>query len=197
MTATADRASTTVVDNAAYAWRNVAEKVKDAFYAELDEDFVDDHRAALDVAATVLFGSLLVTVWHEHGYQVTPGPDGLPMQRRPKGFPHHQVWDESCRRLDPHAVVFAARLDEQLLRYAAARTRGEHLEHACAGLRPYLQQLRDELHARLNDLPAVCLNDEQRVEGWRHLVDTATSRRQLEQLATDIPAVCAERSPRP
>lgn len=189
MTATTHRTSTTVVDNPAYAWRNVAEKVKNAFYAKLgDEDFVDDHRTQLDTAATTLFGPLLVTVWHEFGYQVTPGPDGLPMQRRPKGFPHTQVWDEACRRLDPYTVVVTAGLDDDLQRYAAAHPTTRHLERTLAGLGPQLQARRDALHVRLDDLPACCLADEQRVEGWRHLVDTATTCGQLDHLAAEIPA---------
>lgn len=190
MTATADRTSTTVIDCPAYAWRNVADQIKNAFWAKLDADFVHDHQAQLDEAATVLFGPVLITVWHEHGYQVTPGPDGLPMQRRPKGFSHHQVWDEACARLNPYAVVFAARLDDRLLSYAAAHTRVEPLEAACAGLRPHAEQLRAELLARLDRYAETATSGraEQQLDGWRSLVDTAVTRVQLDQLATDIPA---------
>lgn len=188
MTATAHHVSTTVVDNSAYAWRNVAEKAKNAFYSKLDADFVHDHRAQLDEQATVLFGPVLVTVWAEYGYQVTPGPDGLPMQRRPKGLPHHQVWDEACRRLDPYAVVFNARLDDELYRYAAAHPRAEHLDHACAGIRPHAEQLRAELHDRLDQLPARSPQAEAQRDGWRAAVDTAVTRAQLDHLAAEIPA---------
>lgn len=189
MTTTKNR--TTVIDCPAYAWRNVKEQVRNAFYARLDADFVHDHIAALDTAATVLFGPLLATVWAENGYTVSlHGEDGLAHQRRPHGFPWHQVWDTAAARLNPHAVVVEAGLDDELLRYAAAHPRGDELVRQCAGLRPHHQQLRDELHARLDEfaMTAECHLAEQQLDGWRSLVDTATSRAQLEQLATDIPA---------
>lgn len=189
MTTTEARPSTTVIDNPAYAWRNVANKVRDAFYASLDEDFVHDNIEALDAAATALFGPVLIQVWAEHGFQVTFGPDGLPMQRRPKGFPHHQVWDEAARHLDPHDVVLKAGLDDELLRYAAARSNPKHLEHHSKALRACVQPLRDELHARLDRRAehATSLRAEQQVDGWRHLVDTAVTRVQLDRLDAQIP----------
>lgn len=188
MTATADRVSTTVIDCSAYAWRNVAEKVKDAFYANLDADFVHDYRAQLDEAATVLFGPVLITVWAEHGYQICFGPDGDSMIRRPQGFPWHKVWDEACSRLAPHAVVIKAGLDDQLLRYAAAHPRTEELARHCKALRQHSTELRAELHDRLDQLPATSLRAEWQLDGWRALVDTAVTRAQLEQLAAEIPA---------
>jgi hypothetical protein len=190
MTATADRVSTTVIDNPAYAWRNLDETTQQAFYAKLDADFVHDNREALDAAATVLFGPVLNTVWAEHDYQVVFGPDGLPMQRRPRGFPWYQVWDEAATRLNPHAVVVEARLDDELLRYAAAHPRCEQLAFHCAALRQCTAALRTELHARLDVLAenTGSLRAEQQIDGWRAAVDTAWTRAQLDQLATEIPA---------
>jgi hypothetical protein len=191
MTATAlPTRSTVIVDNPAWAWRNVEAAVKDAFYGQLDEDFVFDHRAQLDAAATTLFGPALVTQWWKRGFPVLFGPDNEATMRRPKDLPHHQVWDEACRRLDPYAVVWTARLDDVLLSYAAAHPRVEHLERACAGLRPYAEQLRAELHERLDrHAPhAISPRAEQQLDGWRHAVDTAVTRAQLDQLAADIPA---------
>lgn len=190
MTATASLTSTLVVDCPAYAWRNADEKVKACFYGQLDADFVHDHQSDLDAAATVLFGSLLITVWTEHGYQVTFGPDGLPMQRRPKGFPWHKVWDEAVARLDPHAVVIKAGLDDELLRYAAAHPRTEQLAFHCKALRLRTDELRDELNDRLDRHAELvdCDRAEQQLDGWRAAVDAAITRAQLLQLAADIPA---------
>lgn len=191
MTTTKNRPSTTVIDCVPYAWRNIDEKVQAAFYGQLDADFVHDYRAQIDAAATVLFGPVLIAVWAEHGFQVTlGGPDGLPHQRRPHNFPWHQVWDEAARRLDPHAVVIEARLDDELLRYAAAHPRPEHLARHCTALRQRSQHLRDELNARLDAHAAHAATQqaEAQLEGWRHAVETAWTRAQLEQLATDIPA---------
>lgn len=190
MTATAERTSTTVVDNPAYAWRNVAERVKDAFYGQLDADFVHDYRAQLDEATTVLFGPVLITVWSEQGFQVAFGPDGDSMLRRPAGPPWYRVWDEACRRLDPYAVVFEARLDDELVRYAAAHPRIEHLARALDGIRPHHTKLRAELNARLDHHAETATDPraEAQLDGWRSLLDTAVSRAQLDQLATDIPA---------
>jgi hypothetical protein len=186
-------ASRTVVDNPAYAWRNLDEKAQKRFYSQLDADFVHDNRPALDAAATVLFGPLLIAVWTEHGYQALFGPDGLPMQRRPKNFPWYEVWDEAACRLDPYAVVIKARLDDELLRYAAAHTRVEHLDRAVKGLRPHTEQLRTELHDRLDAIDATFTDDtcekaRQQLDGQRAGVDTAWTRAQLEHLATEIPA---------
>lgn len=196
MTATAHHTSTVVVDNAAYAWRNIPEHAQAAFYGQLDPDFVHDYRAQLDTAATVLFGPLLIQVWAEHGYQVTFGPDGLPMQRRPKGFPHHQVWDTAAARLDPYAVVIKAselsglNLDDELLRYAAAHPRVEHLDRAVQGLRPYTEQLRTELLDRLDQHApnATSPRAEAQWDGWRHAVETAWSYAQLAALDSEIPS---------
>lgn len=190
MTTTTTEPRTTVIDCPAYAWRNVADRVKDAFYARLDADFVHDYRSQLDATATVLFGPLLIQVWAEHGYQVTRGPDGDTMLRRPTGPPWYKVWDEAAKRLNPHAVVFAARLDDELLRYAAAHTRVEPLEAACAGLRPHAEQLRAELHERLDRRAEAATSDraEQQVDGWRSLVDTAVTRAQLDHLDAEIPS---------
>lgn len=191
MTTTADRISTTVIDCAPYAWRNVNEPVRDRFYAVLDADFVHDHIEALDAAATILFGPVLTEAWTEYGYQATvDGPDGLPHQRRPRGLPWHQVWDTAATRLDPHAVVIAAGLDDELLRYAAAHPRAEHLARHCTALRQRTAELRTELHARLDRHAELvgCDRAEQQLDGWRSLVDTAVTRAQLDHLATDIPA---------
>ncbi len=188
MTATAHHTSTTVVDNPAYAWRNLDEKAQKAFYSQLDADFVHDNRTALDAAATVLFGPILIAVWMEHGYQALFGPDGLPMQRRPKHFPWYTVWDEAASRLDPYAVVIKARLDDELLRYAAAHPRVEHLDRAVKGLRPHTEQLRTELHERLDQLTTRSPRAEQQLDGWRAAVDTAWTRAQLDDLAVQIPA---------
>lgn len=191
MTTTETRPSTTVIECPAYAWRNVKQSIRDAFYARLDADFVHDHIATLDAAATVLFGPLLATVWAEHGYLVSlDGEDGIAHQRRPHGVPWHQVWDTAATRLDPHTVVVEAGLDDELLRYAAAHPRTEHLARHCTALHRCTQQIRDELHARLDAFAetADCPRAEQQLDGWRHLVDTATTRAQLDQLANDIPA---------
>lgn len=190
MTTTTTAVRTPVVDNPAYAWRNVHERVKNAFYARLDADFVHDNRTALDTAATVLFGPILITVWAEHGYQVCFGPDGDTMLRRPKGFPWHKVWDEAAARLDPHTVVLKARLDDELLRYAAAHPRTEQLEQHCKALRHRSAPLRAELHDRLDALAenTDSLRAEQQIDGWRALVDTAVTCAQLDKLAADIPA---------
>lgn len=192
MTATATAHHvTTVIDNPAYAWRNVDEPVKNAWYARLNEpDFVHDYIAKLNAKATEMFGPILGTVWAEHGYQLTPGPDGDTMLRRPTSPPWHKVWDEACRRLNPHAVVFAAGLDDVLLDYAAAHPRTEHLAHACAGLRPHAAQLRTELHDRLDRHAAKATDPraETQLDGWRNAVDTAVTRTQLDYLAAEIPA---------
>lgn len=189
MTTTITKPGITVIDCPAYAWRNVHEKVQAAFFGKLDADFVHDSRAQLDAAATVLFGPLLITVWAEHGYSATlDGEDGLPHQRRPHGFPWHRVWDEAASRLDPHDVVIAARLDDELLRYAAARPRCEQLARHCTALRQRTSELRAELHTRLDALPATSPQAERQHEGWRAAVDTAWTRAQLDHLATEIPA---------
>jgi hypothetical protein len=188
MTATTIPASATVVDNPAYAWRNLDEKAQGHFYGQLDADFVHDYRSELDAAATELFGPVLVAVWIEHGYQVTFGPDGLPMQRRPKGFPWYEVWDEAASRIDPHAVVIKARLDDELLRYAAAHPRCEDLARHSKALRQCTAALRAELHVRLDQFAAHSVRAEQQLDGWRAAVDTAWTRAQLERLATEIPA---------
>jgi hypothetical protein len=187
MTATEHHTSTLVVDNPAYAWRNLDEKTQERFYGQLDADFVHDNRTALDAAATVLFGPALITVWTEHGYQVVFGPDGLLMQRRPRDFPWYEVWDEAAARLKPHAVVVKAGLDDELLRYVAAHPRPELNRH-CAALRQHTEALRAELHARLDALATGSPRAEQQVDGWRAAVDTAWTRAQLEHLATEIPA---------
>jgi hypothetical protein len=190
MTTTTTKPRTKVIDCPAYAWRNVAEAVKDAWYAKLDADFVHDHRAQLDTAATALFGPLLLAEWTRRGYQVTPAPDGETMQRRPKGFPHHQVWDQACRDLDPYAVVHAACLDDVLLEYVAHRPRVEHLQDALDGLRPHHSVLRADLEARLDRFAETATSPqaEAQLDGWRSLLDTAATRAQLDQLDTDIPA---------
>jgi hypothetical protein len=188
MTTTTTKPRTTVVDNPAYAWRNLDDKAQERFYSQLDADFVHDNRAALDAAATELFGPVLIAVWMEHGYQVVFGPDGLPMQRRLKGFPWYEVWDEAAARLDPHAVVIKARLDDELLRYAAAHPRTEHLARHSKALRQHTDQLRAELRDRVDQLPARSPQAEQQREGWRAAVDTAWTRAQLECLADEIPS---------
>lgn len=178
----------TVVDNPAYAWRNLDEKTQQAFYGQLDPDFVHDNRTELDAAATALFGPLLIAAWREHGYQACFGPDGLPMQRRPKDKPWYQVWDTAADRLDPHDVVIKAGLEDELLRYAAAHPRTEHLTRHCAALRQSTAQLRAELHDRLDQLPADSIRAERQVDGWRAAVDTAWTRAQLDRLDAEIPA---------
>lgn len=183
--------NTVIVDNPAYAWRNVDEPVKDAFYAQLDADFVFDYRAQLDTAAVNLFGPALVTQWWKQGRPVMFGPDDeATMLRRPKGLPHHEVWDDAARHLDPYAVVIKANLDDELLRYAAARPRTEHLARHCAGLRRHIALLRAELHERLDTFAenATSPRAEAQLDGWRAAVDTATTRAQLDRLATEIPA---------
>jgi hypothetical protein len=192
MTATAPPArnrSWVVVDNAAWAWRNVADNIKDEFYARLDEDFVFDNRAQLDAAATTLFGPALVTQWWKRGFPVMFGPDNdATMLRRPKDLPHHEVWDAAASGLDPYLVVIKAGLDDELLRYAAAHPRAEHLDRHSAALRQHTDQLRVELHERLDQLAARSPRAEQQLDGWRAAVDTAWTRAQLEHLATEIPA---------
>lgn len=188
----------TITDCPAYAWRNIAEKAQAAFYGQLDADFVHDYRAELDAAATKvredgtsLFGAVLAEAWTEQGYLVSlHGEDGLVHQRRPHGFPWHLVWDTAASRLDPHAVVIAAGLDDELLRYAAARPRTGQLDRHCKALHRCTQQLRDELHVRLDAFAetADCPRAEHQLDGWRHLVDTATTRAQLEHLAAEIPS---------
>ncbi|ANZ35314.1 hypothetical protein BBK82_03665 [Lentzea guizhouensis] len=107
------------VDNTAYAWRNAADEWR--CYQQLPADFVHDHRAALDEAATSLFAPVLVEAWAERGYAVEFISDGDAMQHRPhdpSDETYGQVWDEAAYRLDPYAVVRAARLDDVLPTYA-------------------------------------------------------------------------------
>lgn len=113
------------VDNAAYAWRNADDESR--CYLQLPADFVFDYRAELDETATrldehgnSLFGQVLIEVWAERGYVVEFIEDGNAMQHRPhdpSDATYHEVWDEAAYRLDPYAVVRAARLDDVLATY--------------------------------------------------------------------------------
>lgn len=114
-----------VADNAVYAWRNAQDESR--CYQQLHPDFVFDFRAELDEAATrirpdgtSLFGAVLIEVWAERGYAVEFIEDGDAMQHRPHNpddETYGQVWDEAAYRLDPYAVVRAARLDDVLSTY--------------------------------------------------------------------------------
>lgn len=119
-------ASRMVEDNASYAWRNADDEWR--CYTQLNSDFVHDFRAQLDEAATrpnengdSLFSLVLTEVWAKRGYKVEWIDDGDAMQHRPHS-PSDQVygdvWDEAAYRLDPYAVVRAARLDDELPKYA-------------------------------------------------------------------------------
>jgi hypothetical protein len=122
-------ASRSVIDCADYAWRNADDAAR--CYQQLNSDFVHDYRAQLDRAATKvdedgtsLFGRVLTEVWAEHGYTVELGEEtsGEPFRyerpRRPADAVFYAVWDEAAYRLDPYAVVRAARLDDELPKYA-------------------------------------------------------------------------------
>jgi len=119
-------ASRLVVDNAVYAWRNADDESR--CYMQLPSDFVHDFRSELDRAATKvdndgtsLFGGVLAEVWTERGYQVDWIEDGDAMQHRPHTASNDlywAIWDEAAYRLDPYAVVRAARLDDELPKYA-------------------------------------------------------------------------------
>lgn len=118
--------SQAVEDNASYAWRNAGDEWR--CYQQLPADFVYDFRAQLDQAAieiredgTSLFGDVLIEVWAERGYQIEWAEDGDAMQHRPhtpSDKTYGEVWDEAAYRLDPYAVVRAARLDDELPKYA-------------------------------------------------------------------------------
>lgn len=191
--ATTRNRSWVVVDNSAWAWRNVADEVKDAFYANLDADFVFDNRAQLDAAATALFGPALITQWWKRGFPVMFGPDNdATMLRRPKNLPHHEVWDDAARHLDPHAVVIKAGLDDELLRYAAAHPRPEHLAHHGKALRVHTDPLRAELRDRLQAWAdtfddSTCQRAHDQHDGWQAAIDTATAYAQLERLRAELP----------
>ncbi|MDX3661255.1 hypothetical protein PV646_28455 [Streptomyces sp. ID05-26A] len=192
MTTTAHRTTTVVTDNPVFAWRNVLDAVKDAFYAELDADFVHDYRAQLDQAASVLFGPALIEAWAELGYQVTFGPDDLSMQRRPKYWPWREVCDTACARLDPYLVVIKADLDGELLRYAAAHPRTEALAKHAKALRTHTDPLSTELHDRLDawsetfdDNTSQHAHDQH--DGWQAAIDTAVTYAQLLRLRDDLP----------
>ncbi len=114
-----------VVDCPAYAWRNADDTAR--CYLQLNSDFVHDYRAELDRAVlavdedgTSLFGRVLTEAWATHGYTVelveeTDGePHQYPVPRQPADDMFYAVWDEAAYRLDPYAVVQAARLGDVL-----------------------------------------------------------------------------------
>lgn len=110
--------SRAVEDNASYAWRNAGDEWR--CYTQLPTDFVHDFRAQLDEAATSLFAPVLTEVWAERGCQVEWIDDGDAMQHRPhtpSDKTYGEVWDEAAYRLDPYAIVSAARLDDELPKY--------------------------------------------------------------------------------
>lgn len=190
MTTTAQLTTPVVVDNPVFAWRNVDNAVKDAFYAQLDEDFAYDFRPELDQAAAVLFGPILIAVWAEHGYQVTFGPDDLMLRRRPKYVPWREVCDEATTRLDAHLVVIKAGLDDELLRYAAAHPRAEALAAHSKALRVHTDPIRAELYDRLHawaDGHDLCGRAQHQFDGWQAAIDTAVTHAQLLRLRNDLP----------
>lgn len=105
-----------VIDNAKYAWDNS--------YAEelpaLPADFVHDYRDALDTVAVAAIMPHLVAAWTRRGYAVTFGPWELLESGEGRDLPdktYWAVWNEAADRLDPHELVSAAELNDELNGY--------------------------------------------------------------------------------
>jgi hypothetical protein len=104
-----------VRDNAVYAWRNSDQSCMDA----LAEFFPADYRAELEPHAIAAMETLLPEVWREHGSVLLPcSPDFLGAWDRdvPDSL-FHAVWDEAASRIEPWALVEAARLTDEYIGY--------------------------------------------------------------------------------
>ena len=105
-----------VHDNAAYAWRNSSQDCMSV----LHEHFAGDWTEALEPHAVAAMETTLAEVWAEHGYLVVWCPEAA-MGQWDRDVPDetfHAVWDEAASRVDPYALIEAARLSDQYRRYA-------------------------------------------------------------------------------
>jgi hypothetical protein len=104
-----------VRDNVAYAWHNSSQECMDA----LAEFFPADYRAELEPHAIAAMETVLPEVWLEHGSVMLPC-SVAGMGRWDRDVPdslYHAVWDEAASRIEPWALVEAARLTDQYIGY--------------------------------------------------------------------------------
>jgi hypothetical protein len=104
-----------VRDNAGYAWNNSSQECMDA----LAEFFPADYRAELEPHAIAAMEAVLPQVWAEHGSLMLPcSADFLGTWHRdvPDSL-YRAVWDEAASRIEPWALVEAARLTDQYAGY--------------------------------------------------------------------------------
>jgi hypothetical protein len=108
-----------VRDNAAYAWHNSSQECMDA----LAEFFPADYRCELEPHAIAAMDAVLPEVWLEHGSVMLPCSEsamGVWDRDVPDSL-YHAVWDAATERIDPDALVEAARLTDQYRQYADER----------------------------------------------------------------------------